>query len=83
METYEDIVERYMKFDKKTLAELLALKELNQSDDRGLLRKRPSEFDIEPNPNTTPFWPFPEQPRTVPSIPPNYGDWTVTCILLK
>lgn len=30
METYEDIVERYMKFDKRTLAELLALKEINQ-----------------------------------------------------
>lgn len=67
-----------MQFDKKTLAELLAIKEINQEGENGL-RKRPSEFDIRPNPNTTPFWPFPEPMRTVPNLPPSYGDWIITC----
>ena len=80
METFEDIVEKYMQFDKKTLAELLALKEINQNDN-GILRKRPSEFDIKPSPNTTPFWPYPYPPTTVPDFPPKYGDWIITCML--
>jgi len=77
METYEDIVERYMKFDKKTLAELLALKEINQSDNSGLT-KRPPEHDFEPNPNITPFWPY-VHPQRTSDLPPNYGDWIITC----
>lgn len=78
METFEDIVERYMQFDKKTLAELLAIKEISENSG---LRKRPSEFDIKPNPNTTPFWPYPCPPTTVPELPPRYGDWIITCKL--
>jgi hypothetical protein len=69
METFEEKVERYMQCDKRTLAEMLAMKDftdLNNSQQQTV----PYYDQLEPNI----FRPA----RTYP-MPPNYGDWVVTC----
>lgn len=77
METFEEKVERYMKCDKRTLAELLAMKELVDSSQPNINELRPIDpyyYDYKIDPNIV--WPT----RTVP-MPPNYGDWIVTCMV--
>lgn len=71
METFEDKVERYMQCDKRTLAEMLAMKDL---------------LDLNKQTQTVPYYDNQLDPnivrptRTVPyPMPPNYGDWIVTC----
>lgn len=69
METFEEKVERYMQCDKRTLAEMLAMKDLSE------LNKQIQTihyYDNQLDPNI--FRPT----RTYP-MPPNYGDWVVTC----
>ena len=46
MESFEEIVERYMQFDKKTLAELLAIKELTNKQE--LIEPNRFEYDLDP-----------------------------------
>lgn len=81
METFEERVERYMKCDKRTLAELLAMKELVNENKQQMpyiddLRPIEPYYDNQLDPNvvrptkTAPYG---------PNIPPNYGDWVVTC----
>lgn len=70
MESFEEIVERYMQFDKKTLAELLAIKELTNKQE--LLKPNRFEYDLDPN--------VVRPSRTAPFLPPNYGDWIITCM---
>lgn len=79
MERFEDIVERYMQFDKKTLAELLALKEIekNENDlsvkpgtDPGVIQKQPNYYPYAvPYPYRIPDYGY----QTYP------GDWQITC----
>jgi hypothetical protein len=73
METFEEKVERYMQCDKRTLAEMLAMKDL--SDLNKQIQTVPY-YDNQLDPNIV------RPTRTVPygpNIPPNYGDWVVTC----
>lgn len=70
MEEYKEIFERYMKFDKETLAKLLALIELEKKDDKKMTNPYYDQL-IKENPyRSKPY-----------SIPPYYGDWVVTCLL--
>lgn len=79
METFEEKVERYMQCDKRTLAELLAMKELvgeNKPQIPYIDDFRPigPYYDKQLDPNVV------RPTRTVPyPMPPNYGDWVVTC----
>ena len=80
METFEEKVERYMQCDKRTLAELLAMKELVDSANQ----QNPYDLrPIDPYYNDCPLDPNVVRPsRTAPygpNIPPHYGDWVVTC----
>jgi len=69
METFEEKVERYMQCDKRTLAEMLAMKDFTDLNNKQ--QQTVHYYDqIEPNI----FRPT----RTYP-MPPNYGDWVVTC----
>lgn len=83
METFEEKVERYMKCDKKTLAEMLALKDLA---DNTTIAVPFYPYDNQP---IGPYYDYPLDPNVVkptktapygPNIPPNYGDWVVTCM---
>lgn len=78
METFEEKVERYMKCDKRTLAEMLALRELVDFGNKQINEISP----IEPSYTDSPFSPNVVRPtRTAPyPLPPNYGDWVVTCM---
>lgn len=75
METFEQIIERYMKFDKKTLAELLALKEMENKQDFSYEKEllSPTKFDYDLGPNVV------RPSKTAPFLPPNYGNWIITC----
>lgn len=76
METFEEKVERYMQCDKRTLAEMLAMKELVDSIQPNINELRPIDpyyYDYQLDPNVV------RPTRTVP-MPPNYGDWVVTCM---
>ena len=69
METFEEKVERYMQCDKRTLAEMLAMKDFTDLNNR-LQQIVPYYDQLEPNI----FRPT----RTYP-MPPNYDNWVVTC----
>jgi len=79
METFEEKVERYMQCDKRTLAELLAMKELVGENNPQIpyiddFRPIGPYYDKQLDPNVV------RPTRTVPyPMPPNYGDWVVTC----
>lgn len=82
METFEEKVERYMQCDKKTLAELLAMKELVNENKQQMpyiiddLRPIGPYYDNQLDPNVVrPTKTAPYGPNT----PPYYGDWVVTC----
>jgi len=69
METFEEKVERYMQCDKRTLAEMLAMKDFTDLNNRQ--QKTVPYYDqLEPN--------IFKPTRTYP-MPPNYGEWVVTC----
>lgn len=70
METFEEKVERYMQCDKRTLAEMLAMKDFTDLNNKQQ-QTVPYYDQLEPNI----FRPT----RTYP-MPPNYGDWVVTCM---
>lgn len=80
METFEEKVERYMQCDKRTLAEMLAMRELVDSNNKQINELReidPYHIDCPLDPNVV------RPSRTAPygpNLPPNYGDWVVTCI---
>lgn len=80
METFEEKVERYMQCDKRTLAEMLAMRELVDSNNKQINELRqidPDYIDCPLDPNVI------RPSRTAPygpNFPPNYGDWVVTCI---
>jgi len=69
METFEEKVERYMQCDKRTLAEMLAMKDFSDLNDKKQ-QTFPYYDQLEPN--------IFKPTRTYP-MPPNYGDWVVTC----
>ena len=79
METFEEKVERYMQCDKRTLAEMLAMRELidyNNYQINEIKQNDPYRIDCPLDPNVV------RPTRTVPygpNIPPSYGDWVVTC----
>lgn len=79
METFEEKVERYMQCDKRTLAEMLAMRELVDSSNQQINEIRP----IDPYYVDCPLDPNIVRPTKTapygPNIPPNYGDWVVTC----
>ena len=71
METFEEKVERYMQCDKRTLAEMLAMKDLSELNKQ--IQTVPY-YDNQLDPNIV------RPTRTVHyPMPPNYGDWVVTC----
>jgi hypothetical protein len=74
METFKEKVERYMQCDKRTLAELLAMKELVDSNEK------PNPHEISQNKyyDDRLIQPQRQNPFT---CPPNYGDWTITCTI--
>lgn len=83
METFEEKVERYMQCDKRTLAELLAMKELVDKDKQQI--PYPYIDDLKP---ITPYYYNPLDPnvvtptKTAPfTFPPNYGDLIITCMM--
>lgn len=70
METFEEKVERYMQCDKRTLAEMLAMKDFTDLNNK---QQQTVPYYDQLGPNI--FRPT----RTYP-MPPNYGDWVVTCM---
>ena len=60
-----------MKCDKRTLAEMLAMKDLS---DLNKQTQTVPYYDNQLDPNIV------RPTRTYP-IPPNYGDWVVTCMV--
>ena len=70
METFEEKVERYMQCDKRTLAEMLAMKDFTDLNNKQQ-QTVPYYDQLEPN--------IFRQTRTYP-MPPNYGDWVLTCM---
>jgi len=79
METFEEKVERYMQCDKRTLAEMLALKDL-VDENRQYMYYRPYIDTVEP---IQPYY-HEQEPdvvkptKTAPYMPLG-GDWVITC----
>lgn len=70
MNEFNTLVEKYLQFDKRTLAELLAIKELRETPlnepIQPLINPQAPNFDY---PFITPTWPQRDK-----------GDWVVTCM---
>lgn len=85
MNKLDELIEKYMQFDKKTLAELLAVKELKEKID-DLIPEQVTQPGIMPiNPNKTNPYPYTPRipdygfPYTTPTYPNDWGTWVVTC----
>lgn len=85
MNEFNELVKKYMEFDKETLAQLLALKELSKKEEIPYIPYEPyNPYDIRP---IGPYYDFQLDPNVVkptrtapygPNVPPFYGDWVVT-----
>ncbi len=73
MSELEILINKYLQFDKKTLAELLAVKELQE-------KCKLNEHQISPYPGTTPQFPDYGFPYTTPTFPDD-GKWIITCMI--
>lgn len=70
MKDFSTLYEEYMMMDKKTLAQLLAMRDFREQKNDA----QTSPWDITP-------W-IPQQPYNPAPIQPYYGgDWTITCML--
>lgn len=81
MNEFNELVKKYMEFDKETLALLLALKEVSNKKETPYIPYKPyNPYDITPvEPYYDQLYPNIFRPiRTYP-MPPNYGDWVITC----
>lgn len=72
MPDFNTLFEEYMMMDKKTLAQLLAMRDLRDGK-----AKQEQPLDITPRP----YYPqYPTYPYPVQPLNPWYGrDWTITC----
>jgi hypothetical protein len=82
MNEFNELVKKYMEFDKETLAQLLALKELSKKEEIPYIPYEPyNPYDIRPiGPYYDQLEPNIFRPTRTFPIPPNYGDWVVTCL---
>lgn len=69
MKDFSKLFEEYMMMDKKTLAQILAMRDLREQEEKNI-----SPFDIQPY--------YPYYPAPITPIQPYYGgEWTITCQL--
>lgn len=71
MSELDILINKYLQFDKKTLAELLAVKELQE-------KNKLDEYQKSPYPGTAPQCPDYGLPFIIPTFP-NNGEWIITC----